>query len=100
MTIRELIGAALIVVGLFFFVAGTAGLLRFPDFFTRLHALTKADNLGLGFVVAGLAVTAPDLAAVVKLAAVWIMVLAGSATACYLISRAAIRRGLPVWRKR
>ena len=34
--------------GVFFFLAGTVGLLRFPDALSRLHALTKADNLGLG----------------------------------------------------
>ena len=41
--------------GAIFFLAGTVGLLRFPDTLTRLHALTKADNLGLGLVVLGLA---------------------------------------------
>ena len=40
--------------GVFFFFAGTVALLRFPDSLSRLHALTKADNLGLGFVVLGL----------------------------------------------
>ncbi len=35
-------------IGLCFFITGTLGLLRFPDVFCRLHALTKADNLGLG----------------------------------------------------
>ena len=40
--------------GAFFFLSGTVGLLRFPDPLTRLHALTKADNLGLGLVVLGL----------------------------------------------
>ena len=40
--------------GAFFFLAGTVGLLRFPDSLTRLHALTKADNLGLGLIVLGL----------------------------------------------
>ena len=43
-----------VVAGAFFFLAGTVGLLRFPDTLTRLHALTKADNLGLGLVVLGL----------------------------------------------
>ena len=43
-----------VLAGLFFFLAGTVGLLRFPDTLTRLHALTKADNLGLGLVVLGL----------------------------------------------
>jgi multicomponent Na+:H+ antiporter subunit G len=36
-----------VLAGAFFFLAGTVGLLRFPDTLTRLHALTKADNLGL-----------------------------------------------------
>ena len=40
--------------GALFFLAGTVGLLRFPDSLSRLHALTKADNLGLGLVVLGL----------------------------------------------
>ncbi len=43
-----------IVAGLVFFLAGTVGLLRFPDAYTRLHALTKADNLGVALVVIGL----------------------------------------------
>ncbi len=42
-----------VLAGAFFFFAGTVGLLRFPDPLTRLHALTKADNLGLGLVVIG-----------------------------------------------
>jgi multicomponent Na+:H+ antiporter subunit G len=46
----EYLGMALLLVGAFFFFAGTVGLLRFPDVYTRLHALAKADNLGLGFV--------------------------------------------------
>jgi multicomponent Na+:H+ antiporter subunit G len=45
---------AAISLGVFFFLAGTVGLLRFPDTLTRLHALTKADNLGLGLTMLGL----------------------------------------------
>ncbi|HCC61138.1 MAG TPA: cation:proton antiporter [Pseudomonas sp.] len=44
----------LLIGGLLFFVAGSIGLLRFPDTVSRLHALTKADTLGLGLVIAGL----------------------------------------------
>jgi len=97
--VPDLITAVLITAGLFFFLAGTAGLLRFPDVFTRLHALTKADNLGLGLVLAGLAVQAPHPAAVVKLFLVWLLVMTGSATAGYLMARRALRNGLQPWRK-
>ncbi|MER8149764.1 monovalent cation/H(+) antiporter subunit G, partial [Acinetobacter baumannii] len=44
----------LLLLGLVFFIAGSVGLLRFPDQFSRLHAVTKADTLGLGLVVLGL----------------------------------------------
>jgi len=65
--------------GAFFFLAGTVGLLRFPDALTRLHALTKADNLGLGLVVMGLVPHAGSALAALKLIAVWLLVqLSGS----------------------
>ena len=46
----------LIVVGLFFLVVGSIGILRFPDVFSRAHALSLTDSLGAVFVLAGLAV--------------------------------------------
>ena len=99
MTLSETAGIILIVTGLFFFLSGTLGILRFPDFYTRLHALTKADNLGLGFVVAGLAVQAADVVSVVKLVLVWLFVVAGSSASCYLISRSASRHGMEPWNR-
>ena len=61
--------------GVFFFLAGTVGLLRFPDALSRLHALTKADNLGLGLIVLGLLFQATGLLAALKLVAVWLLAL-------------------------
>ena len=49
--------------GGFFFLAGSVGLLRFPNPLSRLHALTKADNLGLGLIVLGLLPQAGSLLA-------------------------------------
>ena len=80
--------------GAFFFIAGTVGLLRFPDTLTRLHALTKADNLGLGLVVIGLLPQMDGVMAGLKLILVWLMVLLASATVSQLIARA-VRRGGP-----
>ena len=84
--------------GAFFFLAGTVGLLRFPDAFTRLHALTKADNLGLGLIVLGLLPHAGGVADALKLVAIWLLVMLSSADAGQLIARAArraMRRGEP-----
>ena len=65
--------------GNFFFLAGTIGLLRFPDTLTRLHALTKADNVGLGLVVFGLLPLVDWPFGALKLISVWLLVqLSGS----------------------
>jgi len=79
----------LIGTGVLFFVAGVVGLLRFPDTLTRLHALTKADNLGVGLIVLGLLPHASDGRSALKLVVVWALVLLASATVSQLIGRAA-----------
>jgi multicomponent Na+:H+ antiporter subunit G len=79
--------------GVFFFLAGTLGLLRFPDTLTRLHALTKADNLGLGLMVLGLLPRAESLRDGIKLICVWLIVLLAGATVSQLIAYAARREG-------
>ena len=81
--------------GAFFFFAGTVGLLRFPDSFTRLHALTKADNLGLGLVVLGLLPRVDGILTGLKLIVVWLLVLLASAAVSQMIARAARRRQPP-----
>ncbi len=85
--IIELWTVAAVVAGGFFFLAGTVGLLRFPDSLTRLHALTKADNLGLGLVVLGLLPLVDSASAGLKLACIWLLVLLSGATAGQLIAR-------------
>jgi multicomponent Na+:H+ antiporter subunit G len=77
--------------GAFFFMAGTVGLLRFPDCLTRLHALTKADNLGLGLVVLGLLLQAEGPLAALKLIAVWLLVQLAGATVAQIIALEARR---------
>ena len=73
--------------GAVFFLAGTVGLLRFPDSLSRLHALTKADNLGLGLVVLGLLPQAGGLLTALKLVAVWLLAQLAGAIVTQLIAR-------------
>lgn len=73
--------------GGFFFVAGTLGLLRFPDVYSRLHAVTKADTLGLGLVVLGLCLLAESWQAIAMMLMAWLLVMASSTTACQLLAR-------------
>lgn len=85
------LGTVLVVLGLGFFWAGTVGMLRFPDAFTRLHALTKADNLGLALTALGTGMLAGTWSAAVKLALIWGLVALASATSGHLIAAHALR---------
>lgn len=82
----------LMVVGCLFFGAGTLGLFRFSDTLCRIHALTKIDNLGLGFIVFALLPLAPSLSAGLKVVLIWLVALAASATSAHLVARA-VRSG-------
>lgn len=75
-----------------FFAIGTLGLFRFSDTFSRVHALTKVDNLGLGFIVIGLLPAVESVAGGVKLMLVWGAALAASATSAHLVARTVQRR--------
>jgi multicomponent Na+:H+ antiporter subunit G len=86
---RDVMTIAAVSAGAFFFLAGTVGLLRFPDTLTRLHALTKADNLGLGLVVLGLLPQTASLRDGLKLVSIWLLGLLAGATVSQLIARAA-----------
>ena len=88
----ELVSSLMIVAGIGFYLAGSIGLLRLPDLYSRLHALTKADNLGLGLLAAGLALQAQDLLSALKLLLVWLAVLVASAASAHLIAQYARRR--------
>ncbi|MFZ0468999.1 MAG: monovalent cation/H(+) antiporter subunit G [Thiogranum sp.] len=88
----DVLSALLVLAGVGFYLAGSIGLLRLPDLYSRLHALTKADNLGLGLLVAGLALHSQELLTVLKLLLIWLAVLAASAASAHLIARHARRQ--------
>lgn len=94
MSVAESLTAALLILGVFFYVAGTVGLLRFPDVYCRLHALTKVDNLGLGLLTAGLLLQSDTVSGALKLILIWVLAIAASATAAYLAANAARRHGV------
>ena len=82
----------MVAAGAFFIFAGTVGLLRFPDALTRLHALTKADNLGLGLIALGLLPQAGSMLGALKLISVWLLVQLSGAIVAQLIARATRRQ--------
>lgn len=91
----DLFTAVALVLGALFFLAGVVGLLRFPDTLSRLHALTKADNVGLGLIVIGLLPQAGSVLAALKLLLVWVLVLLAASTVGQLMARVARRAERP-----
>lgn len=96
----DLLSVALIAAGAFFFIAGSVGVLRFPDIYSRLHALTKADNLGLGLVVLGMALRADSWVVIVKMVLIWALVVVAGATAGITVAVAARESRVTPWRRR
>ena len=94
----ELVGWLLIIAAIPFFWGGSLGLLRFPDVYTRLHALTKADNLGLGLVTPGSMFLADDWMVAIKLLFIWLLVLTASTVSCFLIANAARKTNIKPWK--
>ena len=92
MTLIDLFSILFCLLGVTFFLAGSIGMLRFPDVLTRLHAQTKADNQGLGFIVTALVLQADSVAIGLKLILIWLVMLLTSANSSYLIGRYTMRQ--------
>ncbi len=90
MTLLDLVTLVLLAASGVFFLGGTIGLLRFPDTFSRLHALTKADNLGLGLLVLAFIPQSETVAIMLKMALIWLLVMAINSGANYLVARHAV----------
>lgn len=89
----EVLAMISIFIGVFFFFAGSIGLLRLPDLFCRLHALAKVDNVGLAFIVLGVALLEANPINIVKIVLIWLFIMAASTVSSYLIAGHALRRG-------
>lgn len=99
MSALEWSALALMTAGGFFFLAGTVAFLRFPDFYTRLHALTKADNLGFGLTGAGLSLLSESWVIAAKILLIWVLLLISASACSLLIARGALRNGIEPWTK-
>jgi multicomponent Na+:H+ antiporter subunit G len=84
--IMDIVGALLVVSGVVFFTAGTVGLIRFPDVNSRLHALTKADNLGLGLLLAGVAMLWASWLIAGLLLLTWVLALLAASVSAHLLA--------------
>jgi multicomponent Na+:H+ antiporter subunit G len=95
--VREVAVGVLLLTGTFFFLAGTVGLVRLPDCYARVHAVSKCDTVGAGAILSALALwAAPDPHAL-KILALIVLLLVSSPTSGHALARAAHVSGLVPW---
>lgn len=97
MSALDLVAAALVVAGLFWLAVGGLGIVRFPDFYTRLHPAGKADTFGATLILLGLVVHQGLSLLSVKLLLIEVFILIANPAAAHAIGRAARRAGLVPW---
>ena len=89
-----LLANVLLILGLLFILAGVLGVLRLPDFYTRLHATGKCDTLGVTFVLLALAIYAGVSLVTVKVLLIWVFIGLANPVATHALGRAAMKSGL------
>ncbi len=97
--VQDIIGLALVLLGLVFMALGSLGIVRLPDFFSRTHAASKVDTVGIVVVLFGIAVLEGFTldAGKVLVAAVFIMLT--NPVAAHALARAALKQGIKPWRR-
>ena len=95
--VKDIITIVFMLAGYFFFTTATLGLLRFPDFFSRLHATGKGDTLAVLLQLVGLAVYHGWTITSVKIVLIAVFMFLAQPTSTHAISRAAFRCGVAPW---
>ena len=86
--------ALFLLIGIFLCVSGGVGILRFPDFYTRMHAVGVTETLAAAMILIGLMLQNPDGLVVLKLIIILLMTLLISPTASHALAQAAIHNEL------
>ncbi len=95
----DILSWLLLMAGSFFVVTGGIGLVRMPDFFTRLHPSGLVDTMGATLIVAGLVLQAEEWQVSVKLLLVLVFLYLTGPTATHAVAHAALVGGLKPWTK-
>lgn len=90
----DLLSGLCLLGGAFFCLVGAVGLLRMPDFYTRMHAASVLETLGAGLILLGLLLQAGFTLVAAKLLMIGLLIFFASPTASHALARAALLRGL------
>lgn len=97
MPVNDLISVVLILLGVIFIGLASIGIIRLPDFYLRMSAITKAATLGLAMVLIGLSLHFDDLELAIKSAIIISLVMLTAPVGAHAISRAAYKQGVEFW---
>ena len=97
--IRVILTALFLAIGCFLFLVASIGVIRFPDFFTRMHAAGKADSLGQACIIIGLMIYSGFTQVSLKLFLIMIMIFIINTTATHFLAKAAYIKGVKPWVK-
>lgn len=92
--IIEIISGLFLLIGGFLCISGGVGILRFPDFYTRMHAVGVTDTLAAAMILIGLMLQSPDSLTLFKLVMILLMTLFIGPTASHALAKAAMHNGL------
>jgi len=92
--VLELLSWVSLVAGSLFCIIGALGLFRMPDVYTRIHAASVIDTLGMGFILLGLLLQVSSWLVALKLIALFFLIFFASPTATHALAKAALTRGL------
>lgn len=93
----DLLARVFMVAGALVVLIGALGLIRLPDFFTRLHAASVVDTLGLWLLMAGLILLSPSWVVTFKLVLILALVFVLSPLSAHVLARSALSSGLRPW---
>ena len=94
MEIKSLVVILFVLLGIFFMLIGSIGILRLPDFFSRTHAMSKSDTLGILFVVLGLIIYDGTLVNSLKLLLIMIFIALANPIGAHALAHAALKKGM------
>lgn len=97
--IKYIVGLALIFLGLFFIIMAAVGILRLPDFYSRLHANGKSETLGIMSCLLGVAVLNGLNMVSFKVILIALFLFFVNPVGSHLISRGTYKSGVPIWQK-
>lgn len=93
-TILNFISATFLMIGAFLCISGGIGILRFPDFYTRMHAVGVTDTLAAGMILIGLMLISPEGIVLIKLIMILLMTLFINPSASHALAKAALKNDL------